>query len=1358
MAERLRPLSRYASRLACAAALACLLALALAAAAQADYTHLFEGYVSVPGDSRPQAVDDSGNVYLYSSGLNEVIRIDPDGNPVDFSDLGTNVIDGKGSDNCVTVAASCDQVPTNGLGGSSAAGHPYIQGSTNTQVAIDTSGGPADGYIYVMNTLGKPEPGRVEVFAPSGHFLGELDPTLIGTESCINHAPCEAKGISVDGNGHIYIATKHWSLNHVDQYAPVDGFPGNDIFVGQLRVDNYDAHFGQGIPLGMALEDAVAGSEFTYAVQGNGSHTSPAWRKYSAGEYHHLSGDAIPVDFTPEWGPFGEGKDDGSCVGCRAEIAAIDQRTEHVLLYERSAGELHEYDADNHLVGPVFGGYKIPTYPFYHSYLATAYDPAWSLAIDPSSGPTGGSIYVRGAEANSMAVFGPPVPLPNVTYQAPEDIGHDAATVAGTVQLNGGGAVSECVVEYGFNIAYKHTLPCAPATPYGAETPVSVPLSGLLPGAEYHYRILATNENGTTEGADQSFHTKAVLGVETRPAEAITTHTAKLNGRLDPDAIATTYHFDYGINTLYGHRTPEVSAGNTSGAIDLAPQEIDELQSGRTYHYRLVATNELGTSKGEDATFTVAKAPTIGGAEATEITPTSARLSAQINPGGAATTYHFEYGPTSAYGARIPAGEEPLGTGYEGIAVTQQLSGLQAGLTYHYRVAAENQWGQSFGEDTTFSFNPPSCPNALVRQEGSANELPDCRAYEIVSPGVAGGVQLFAGEGVPDPLKSFHLPYVNEPQNTGYASRPARFSFFGALGSIPGTHAPDSIVDMYVATRSDAGWHTTYPGIPGDQALLVVGPTCSASLDRCFDFHLLDLTKESFSGGLKNDDNGSAVPYLWDVSGKSLGRLPTNAAVVPGADSFSGDWQASADFGHFAFSSNNVAFAPGGLVGAPGSVYDNDVAANTVALASLLPNSEPIPQSGGDAKEFLKVPAVSDDGSHILISAQGATGSVRLYMRVDDAVSYDVSKGHDVQLIGATRDGSKVLFTSNQEVTGDDHDQSRDLFIWSEATDEITRLSQGNGQGDADACSTQWVGQTCDTPVVAPGRSSDDALASGSGGVLFYSPESLDPENPAVPGERNLYLANEGEVHYVATLDAASGIKRVQLSPDGNHAAFLTDSNLTGYDAKGHEEMYSYDAGSGQLKCVSCIPSGDAPANDVFASESGRFMADDGRTFFATSDSLVKRDTNGLRDVYEFVGGRPQLISSGTSSQDSWGGGLLLFPRSTVGLEAVSHDGVDVFFSTFDSLVPQDKNGQFLKFYDARTNGGFHYDAPPLPCTAADECHGAGSQAPGAVEVGSGSSLGAGGNAAPVRKAKKHRQAKAKRHRKGAKAKRGARR
>ena len=66
------------------------------------------------------------------------------------------------------------------------------------------------------------------------------------------------------------------------------------------------------------------------------------------------------------------------------------------------------------------------------------------------------------------------------------------------------------------------------------------------------------------------------------------------------------------------------------------------------------------------------------------------------------------------------------------------------------------------------------------------------------------------------------------------------------------------------------------------------------------------------------------------------------------------------------------------------------------------------------------------------------------------------------------------------------------------------------------------------------------------------------------------------------------------------------------------------------VECVSCIPSGEPPTANVRGSISGFFMSDDGRTFFSTTDALVAKDTNEGSDVYEFVEGRPQLISTGT--------------------------------------------------------------------------------------------------------------------------------
>ena len=160
-------------------------------------------------------------------------------------------------------------------------------------------------------------------------------------------------------------------------------------------------------------------------------------------------------------------------------------------------------------------------------------------------------------------------------------------------------------------------------------------------------------------------------------------------------------------------------------------------------------------------------------------------------------------------------------------------------------------------------------------------------------------------------------------------------------------------------------------------------------------------------------------------------------------------------------------------------------------------------------------------------------------------------------------------------------------------------------------------------------------------------------------------------------------------------------------------------------------------------------MSDDGRAFFATREALVPQDTDGIIDVYEFVDGRPQLITTGTGTGTSASGLVqLFFVPEHIGLEGVSDDGTDVFFTTFDTLVPQDQNGNFVKFYDARTNGGFEPPPPLAPCVAADECHGTGSSSEGTPQLPSGADLGAGSNLRkPPRHPKRHHRKAHRKHR-----------
>jgi hypothetical protein len=460
------------------------------------------------------------------------------------------------------------------------------------------------------------------------------------------------------------------------------------------------------------------------------------------------------------------------------------------------------------------------------------------------------------------------------------------------------------------------------------------------------------------------------------------------------------------------------------------------------------------------------------------------------------------------------------------------------------------------------------------------------------------------------------------------------------------------------------------------------------------------------------------------------------------------------------------------------SLVDYNRTAGTTAEVSKNSDGSPIPIEPGDASpnpESLRVAAISTNGSHILIAARSASAGYcqrlcplapsHLYMRVNDAVTYDISgEGHTVSYSGMTPDGATVYFTTAEQLTPEDKDTSVDLYMWSQAGAEagvpLTLLSKGvSGKGNTDACETHWTTKCNIVPytnsayqkIFAYGSLmgnglSDNSIAADNGDIYFFSPEQLGGAKGS-NGEENLYDYRDGRVQYVTTLIPApfcvheehndycsdGPVIRMQVSPDDQHMAFLTASQVTSYDNAGYAEMYTYDPSTEVVRCVSCRPDGEPPTTNVMASSNGLFMTNDGRTFFSTGDALVPQDTDGLRDTYEYTEGHAQLISSGTAAIDrvKKGSEMVLgidHELFTAGLVGVSPDGSNAYFSTYDRLVEQDHNGKQLRFYDARTGGGFPAVTPPTPCQAADECHGEGSSAEAAFANGTGAELGPGGN------------------------------
>jgi len=310
---------------------------------------------------------------------------------------------------------------------------------------------------------------------------------------------------------------------------------------------------------------------------------------------------------------------------------------------------------------------------------------------------------------------------------------------------------------------------------------------------------------GAVYVADKAANQITVFGALTIPdvttgsASNTASRSATLNGTINADGTTVTdCHFDYGTTTSYGQIAACVPASPSGTSAVAVQADVTGLAVGTTYHFQLEASNGNGTNKGSDATFATPPPPSIDSASSTNFTASSADLSAQINPGGLDTTYHIDWGSSTSYGHTVPVPDADIGAGTSDVAVSQHLAGLTANVEYHWRVVATNASGTVDGADHTFTYpvaagGPDTCPNAAFRQGLSAG-LPDCRAYEMVTPPNKNGAQI--------ELES-QAGVVASDGSSVIAGSP------NAFAGLATDYLCDVCMNDYQFNRTSAGWITT---------------------------------------------------------------------------------------------------------------------------------------------------------------------------------------------------------------------------------------------------------------------------------------------------------------------------------------------------------------------------------------------------------------------------------------------------------------------------------------------------------------------------------------------------------------------
>ena len=883
---------------------------------------------------------------------------------------------------------------------------------------------------------------------------------------------------------------------------------------------------------------------------------------------------------------------------------------------------------------------------------------------------------------------------PTVSIHAATDVSYTSAKVSGTVDpkdlgawwsfetSSDGGATWSGFAWEGF--ADESTGPQevpAPGTPRE--------FTGLTPNTEYKVRLAANNSSDPEVFSAVASFTTLPVGppaISLAAPTNVTGSSALFSATIDPEApVGNPAAFD--VNWHF-ECTPECPGLEGTIPADSDPHTVavdaTGLKPGTAYEVTLVAENAAGpVSAGPESFATAATPPQLISPKATPLI-TEATLEATINPGGLATTYRFEYGPTSAYGQSTAAKTIPAGA--DAVTVEAQLFGLSPSTTYRYRLLATNSQGASAGPEQGFAtladgtLPLDTCGNADVRVEQGSQYLPDCRAYELVSPANKLGYDVGGNSGDPN----IDLKVSADGELATYRSiQPIPPAHGGSLAGLRVERTVGGWVNVGILPRP--GPNQIGAGFPGADSVLV-GTTPDQRVSVYWDW----TTAPWGSLGIVRADGSR------QTIAKSTALSLFCGSSIAGGCAHQVWLQGMSDDGrHVVFSSSDT-HVPGVPVSGNDILYEwvddgSNGGAGTIrvvnrtndeALMLLDPGPAELGYEPSDGNSRARVRsarhAVSTDGSRIFFQTPAPDGPV--YLREDGTTTVEVSRPEGAnppatrfKYLDAAADGSVVYFWADSALT-----------------------DEGSGPGiyryEVDAGSLHFV---ADLP---PDGSANlpSAFSSEDGSKLVFW--GADGMEVAVDGSVRTALAIDGDAGYETTNALRdSACPTIDFTSDGRYVVF----NPSTPDGK---RTRRYDTVTGELLDVSATAYASKPFYSTSLNSACNFffnfprpspsraISDDGQyVFFDTAEALVPADTNEDSDVYRWKqGGEVELVSPGIGHGSYFAG--------------IDGSGANAFFVTRNRLAPQDGDALF-DIYDARVGGGFAMAV--RPSCEGDACQGA---------------------------------------------------
>lgn len=915
-----------------------------------------------------------------------------------------------------------------------------------------------------------------------------------------------------------------------------------------------------------------------------------------------------------------------------------------------------------------------------------------------------------------------------------------ATTVQFTGQINPNNLATSYYFEYGptDDFGFKAPIPDGSAGSDGVEKAIHEGIEGLEAATTYHYRLVATNAQGTTEGASRTFTTRAGATAPAGRAYEMVTPADKVSRRTgsdaDPRFVATT---------LANPGTPAPDGDALLFGLSLGFVDSD---AGTAFPH-LVDT--VVTRRGEDGWDAESVNDVVAAVPATTSLTSLQAMSADLETH--AWHHRAELFPSgSVFGTKVfgdTGGIEGSGW-YEWISDPGLAASLQSRSDEAALIADGGErmlrWGAYRG------LLGPDDPSHPDYPDGGDPDHP------------ADALTQFTG----------HSVYFQQPVGSGDRELVSECTGSGADATVlpdrddNGTGIPNVGDDKIGFQSCEADSVTSFRGATvgaGGSAsngigTYAFGPTARAMSDdgkRAF-----FMSPDPRTGGAKQvcetvarDANGDMifdgpVPVL--ASGQYADCSPQLFVRQYGS---SGEatvrWISQSEVARDHPDGQQFRLMDGGAIFQGASADGRYVFFKTKApLVEGDPNGGGSPTPGGvttgvasnsswDVYRYelpVSVDSDPDEGELMRISG-GPSG-------VEDPNTNSSNGGNGSSVRYVSEDGNRAYFVTGAPI------------------------------GDTGATWNQPPSGGATVPGGTVSNSSTrnlylyDENETGDDRWRFVAQIPFAPESTGLTDVAN--CASAGSVSGRAEAISASGhnepvrqaVNCVRGTPDGSKIVFETPAQLTEDDTDSAADIYLYDADAGELTRISAPPLGATPYGCDHDGSSGEVkgvcnadlgfpgppgsprspqgqeaVGTGGRyqdnlaidasgelsVFFESRVPLVAQDTNGDRmDTYQWRAGELSLISPGDSDHDAWYSGN-------------SADGRDVFFFTSQRISPWEIDQADFDLYDARVGGGF---APPPPrpagCDAlADGCQSAGDGSPTAVSPRTTTGAPGAGNASP---------------------------